>query len=739
MEHVIRKHPLSPCLILAAFVLAALCGPSNGSSAPGARAHANSAAPADTISGTPASTITIIKPSCPNGRDCSGDGQHVSAGSTLDLPLAVRVLRNRREPVARQPVTFSIVSSPSGARGQRVEPQVATSDENGEARAYVTLGSEPGEYILTASTPGLRGGPDVLVFKTYARSQRWVFFLVIGLAGGLGLFLYGLHLSSHGMRRSTGSRLRAILSTITNNRLVAVCVGAFVTMVIQSSSATTVMLVSLVQAQMMSFTQTLGIILGADIGTTITVQLIAFKITDYALLIVGAGALVMMASKHKAKDVGETILGIGLVFYGLHVMSQAMEPLRTFPPFLDLLLKLEHPLVGLVAGVVFTAVIQSSSAFIGILIALSRPGLLTLDAAIPLLLGANVGTSITAIFAGWNARREAKRVALAHTLFKAAGALVFIWWIPAFADFVRWISSGAGAGENPSALSEAAAFVPRQIANAHTVFNVALTALFLPFSSLAARVFTRILPDKEEIEKEPFKTKYLDESMIATPALALNLAKAEVLRIGDIVIDTVEKIVTPFVDRDEGVLDDIDLNERRIDFLTEKVSDYLRRVARQKVAEERVNEVFQMMYTTTELELMADIVSKTLRPRAQKWLEQDLFFSEEGKAEILDYHVRTLKQISRALEVFRDLNLEKAEAMKRKHRKYRSMEMDFMRTHFERLRRDVPETIATTEVHQDLIEQFARITSHATNIARMFLAWSAEEKKANPGVEKAAS
>jgi len=561
-----------------------------------------------------------------------------------------------------------------------------------------------------------------------AQPQGWVFLLVIGLVGGLGLFLYGLHLSSHGMRRVAGSRLRAILSTITNNRLVAVCVGAFVTMVVQSSSATTVMLVGLVQAQLMSFAQSLGIILGADIGTTITVQLIAFKVTDYALLIVGVGALAMIASKRKARDIGELILGIGLVFYGLYVMSQAVEPLRTFPPFLDLLVRLEHPLVGLIAGVVFTAVIHSSSAFIGVLIALSRPGLLPLEAAIPLLLGANVGTSITAILAAWNARREAQRVALAHTLFKAAGALIFVWWIPAFADFVRWMTPGAGTDAGAAAASEAAAWVPRQIANAHTLFNVALTAFFLPFTSVAARVFTRILPDKEEIEKEPFKTKYLDDSMISTPPLALNLAKAEVLRIGGIVIENVENIVKPFVDRDESVLDEIDVNEQRIDHLAEKVGDYLRRVARQKVAEERVNEAFQVMYTTTELELMADIVSKTLRPRAKKWLEQDLAFSDEGKAEILDYHVRTLKQISRALEVFKDLNLEKAEAMKRKHRKYRSMEMDFMRTHFERLRRDVPETIATTEVHQDLIEQFARITSHATNIARMFLAWSAEEK-----------
>ena len=564
-------------------------------------------------------------------------------------------------------------------------------------------------------------------------------FLAIGLIGGLGLFFYGLNLLSRGLKRTTGSRLRSILGAVTNNRLVAVCVGALVTMVLQSSSATTVMLVSLVQAQLMSFAQTLGVILGADIGTTVTVQLIAVRLTDYALLVVGVGGLMMLTGKHRVREVGEAILGFGLVFYGIHLMSQAMEPLKSSEPFVSLLLRLENPLLGLLVGTLLTAAIQSSAAFIGILIALARPGLLTLEAAIPLLLGANIGTSVTAILAGFGAGREARRVALAHTLFKMVGALVFIWWVPEFAGVVRSTTPGVAgsvpASAGPGEIAETASAVPRQIANAHTMFNIALTILFLPFTAFAARLFTRLFPAGEELEREPFDTKYLDNSMIATPVLALNLAKAEVLRIGGIVIDTVDKIVKPFVDRDAGVLYAIDLNERKIDFLTGKVNDYLRRVARQEVADERVNEAFQVMYTAQELELMADVVHKTLRPRAREWLEQNLAFSEEGKAELLDYHLRTLKQISRALEVFKDLNLERAKVMKQKHKKYRSMEMDFMRTHYERLRRDVPETIATSEVHQDLIEQFARITSHATNIARMFLVWSSDEAAAGVGKE----
>lgn len=572
---------------------------------------------------------------------------------------------------------------------------------------------------------------------TLLESKQPLLYLAVGLVGGLGLFFYGLSLLSHGLKRTAGSRLRSILGVVTQNRLVAVSVGALVTMVLQSSSATTVMLVSLVQAQLMSFARTLGIILGADIGTTVTVQLIAFRVTDYALLVVGLGGLMMITARHRVREIGEAILGFGLVFYGIHLMAQAMEPLKTSEAFLAVLTRLENPLLGLLVGTLLTAAIQSSAAFIGILIALARPGLLTLDAAIPLLLGANIGTSITAILAGLGAGREARRVALAHTLFKVIGALIFILWVPAFADLVRWMTPGAAqspaASAGPGAIGAATLTAPgtdvsRQIANAHTVFNVALTAIFLPFTGVAARMFTRLLPPKEEPEAEPFKTKYLDYSMIATPAIALALAKAEVLRIGAIVLDAVDGIIKSFVDRDESALEAIDLNERQIDFLTTKVSDYLRKVARQKVAEERVNEVFQVMYTATELELMADVVHKTLRPRAREWLDGDLAFSEEGKAEVLDYHLRTLKQISRALEVFEDLNLEKAKAMKEKHRKYRSMEMDFMRTHFERLRRDVPETIATSEVHQDLIEQLARITSHATNIARMFLEWSSNAR-----------
>ncbi|UCH85674.1 MAG: Na/Pi cotransporter family protein, partial [Candidatus Latescibacterota bacterium] len=522
--------------------------------------------------------------------------------------------------------------------------------------------------------------------------------LAIGLIGGLGLFLYGLRLVSEGMKNTAGDRMRSVLSKLTYNRFIAVGVGAFVTMVIQSSSATTVMLVGFVQARLMSFAQTLGIILGADIGTTVTAQLIAFKITEFALVLVGVGALIMLTAKReKIQLIGETILGFGLLFFGMHVMSESMDPLRSYQPFLDSVVKLENPLLGIIVGTAFTALLQSSSAFVGVLIVLARSELLTLDAAVPLLLGANVGTSVTAVLASVGTHREAKRVAFAHTLFKVVGVLLFVWWIPAFTDLVRWVSPGGPV--------DAAAYVPRQLANAHTIFNVALTVVLLPLIPAASKLIVRLLPDRPIDEREPFRPRYLDDAMLATPVLALNLAKEEVLRIGSIVSRMVQRVIDAFVHRDRAALAVLDRDEQKVDFLEREVSDYLTRISQQGLPKERIDETFQMMYTAAELELIADIVSKTLVPRARKWLDSDGDFSREGRAELVEYHRNVVEHIDRALEMFREFNLEKAKAIKKKHKEYRLMEMGFMRTHFERLRRDVPESVASSEVHREVIEQ----------------------------------
>jgi len=309
--------------------------------------------------------------------------------------------------------------------------------------------------------------------------------LIIGLLGGLALFIYGMERMSEGMQKMAGNRMRSILAALTHNQIMGLTVGAFITMIIQSSSATTVMLVSFVQAGLMSFTQSLGVILGGGIGATVTGQLIAFKLTDYALLMIFIGAVIrMFAKQERMRNVGEIILGFGILFYGMKLMSDTMKPLRDYPAFIDALRNLENPLLGLLVGILLTALIQSSGAFIGILIVLAQHHLITLEAGIPLVLGSNIGTCVTAGLASIGTSREAKRVALAHVVFKIVGVLLFIFWVPAFAGLIRTIGAGLSSG------------TARDIANAHTIFNISIGLLFLPVTTLFNRLIIAILPDK---------------------------------------------------------------------------------------------------------------------------------------------------------------------------------------------------------------------------------------------------
>jgi phosphate:Na+ symporter len=649
----------------------------------------------------------------------AGEGQFQSTGAELPRPFRVRAVSAEGEPFAGAVVLFTVAEVPPHAEGTTLYPDTVRTGPDGYAQSRLRLGSVPGEYLVAVTLRDIGGGRAV-VFRATAREPNWLFKLIVGLAGGLGLFLFGLRVMSEGMRRTAARRIRSVLSKLTNNRFVAVLAGAFVTMLIQSSSVTTVMLVSFVRAGLMTFAQSIGMILGADIGTTITAQLIAFKLTDFALLMVGTGVALMMLSKRdRLKDIGEMILGFGLLFSGMHIMSASMAPLQTHHEVIDLLVSLENPLLGILVGAVLTALIQSSSAFTGILIVLATQGLISLEAGIPLLFGANVGTCVTALLAGIGTNREARRVALAHVLFKLLGVFLFVWWIPQFAELIRGISP---AGDPELAgVALVADVLPRQIANAHTIFNLALTVVMLPFTNAAARLITRLLPDRLEKEVAPYRTRHIDRAVLATPVLALNLAKAEVIHMGVVVESMVEKVILPFTERNGDVPYELESAEAKVNFLEGEIQEYLGAVSRKNLEQERIVEIFQLMYSVAELEQIGDIIVKSLVPRSREWLRSDLQFSREGKAELVDYHLRTMKQLSRAMTVFQDVNLEAASRMKSKHKKYREMEEQYLRSHFSRFLSRVPETLDTSEFHQELMEQFRRINSHSTRIARVLL------------------
>ena len=564
-------------------------------------------------------------------------------------------------------------------------------------------------------------------------------FLVISLLGGLALFLYGIEKLSEGMKKAAGSKMRAILSALTNNRFLALTVGAFVTMVIQSSSATTVMLVSFVQAGLMRFAQSLGVILGSDIGTTVTAQLIAFKLTDYALLMIAAGfAMRMLGKQAHVKNIGEVLLGFGILFFGMKLMSDAMRPLRTYSQFIELMKGLENPLLGLLIGTLFTALIQSSAAFIGIIIVLAQPGLITLEAGIPLVFGANIGTCITAGLASIGTSREAKRVALAHVAFKIAGVILFIFWIPAFADIIRFIAERFGS--DPA----------RQIANAHTIFNVSLGLVFLPFTSVFARLLLRILPAKERSEGIIPTTWHLDDSVIATPDFAIGLARAEIARMAKILGRMLRAIIIPFISdekwihrdmlhkdqadllvkeiptRDEiypelTLLEGLDMREAKIDYLDEKIGEYLIRVTRQELSGEQAGEVYGMISIAKDMESIGDIIHRGMLPLIEKKRELRSDFSEEGKEELMIYHVKVSKQISRLREAFTERNLATARRIMTKERKYLDLESKYRLRHLDRLHQQRRESVETHEIHVELLDYLKQINVYTANIAKTFL------------------
>ena len=544
-----------------------------------------------------------------------------------------------------------------------------------------------------------------------------LFLIITGLLGGLGMFLYGMEMMSDGMKMTAGDSMRSILEKLTSNRYIAVFIGAFVTMVIQSSSATTVMLVSFVNSGLLGFTQALGVVLGSNIGSTVTAQIVAFKITDYALLLIAAGSIMsLFAKKDTVKHLGFVILGFGLLFYGMKVMSDTMKPLRSDPTFNSILTSFENPFLGILAGAIFTALVQSSSATTGIVITLASGGSITLEAGIPLILGANIGTCITALLAGLNASRDAKRVAIGHVTFNVIGVLLFCFWIPTFADFVSQTSDN----------------IPRQIANAHTIFNIVATVIFIPFTPFISRTIINYFPDKEEkrnIEKPAILN--LDENVLNQPAAAINSAQAEISGVVGLMERVIGSLVRPFIEESKEMQDienpDIDLKTglhqriEKISFLNENISNYLINVSRKDLTVKQSQEVFSLVTAVNYLSSINNTVKLRFDSLVFKKEGLNEHFSDDGQEEIFMYHSKLLKQVKRLNKFFSKYDRAKAAKIMEKGEQYRDLEEKYRLEHFKRVSGDVAESVATHEIHIELMDMLKQINTLIELIASSLL------------------
>ena len=523
--------------------------------------------------------------------------------------------------------------------------------------------------------------------------------VLFSLLGGTALLLYGVRLVGEGLQRAAGTRLRHVLSTLTGNRLKALAVGAGVTAVLQSSSATTVMLVGFASAGLLSFRQTIGVILGADVGTTVTVQLLAFDLLAVSPLVVFVGWVTWTIGRGTVRYVGQALLGFGFLFLGMKLVSDGTAPLATSGLFRDMLTALTgQPLILLLVAAVFTALVRSSAAVIGLALSLAASGLMPLSSAIPIIFGANIGTAATALFAAIGQNAEALRVAAAHAAFKVVGVILFVPFAGLFTDLV----------------ARTAPDVPRQIANAHTLFNVILAAVFLPFTNVAADLFTRLVPDRTTTSTGAI---YLNTQTIDTPAVALGQALRETLRMGDVVIQSLRDSLAVLEQNDERLMREVIARDDVIDRLEEDIKQFLIGVGQQQLTEEQAERETALIFVIANLEEIGDVIEKNLMELAAKKIAGHHVFSQQGWSEIQQLHAKVLENLELAMSALASNDATIAEKIIRHKSVVNVLERQLRQTHIRRLHEGLRESIDTSSIHLDLLANLKRANSLVAGIA----------------------
>ena len=533
---------------------------------------------------------------------------------------------------------------------------------------------------------------------------------------------------SDALKNVAGEKMKDIMAILSNNRIMGLITGAIVTAVIQSSSVTTVMLVGFVSAGLMSLSQTIGVILGADIGTTITAQIVAFKVTKYALLLVAIGfAMLFTSKKEKIQQYGYMIMGLGMIFFGMGVMSGAMEPLRTYQPFIDLMANMSNPILGILVAAVFTALVQSSSASMGVVIVLAMQGLITLEAGISLALGANIGTCVTAGLASLGKPREAVRVAVCHVLFKILGVLIMLPLIGPFAKFVVYISPSPA--EGLTGLQAAASVLPRQVANAHTLFNVGIGVLFLPFVTYFARIVYRLVPDKPLPEFEEIQPKYLSEMLLHTPSLALDAARHEIKRMGKRV-DLMNTAMMPAVlTGNKEALQAVREMDEEVDVLYKHLVNYLAEVSKLQLNEYQTQKMMKLMAAVNDLEQIGDVIEVSLVDLGEKRVKKGFKISEATQKVINTVHVVVSDALKAAVRaVVEEDNDFATRVISMKSDMNRLVEQAGMHQ-AKRLVSEDSGKFEAYSVEVDIIEKLKRIYYHAKRMAKTVV--ETEEEKAD--------
>lgn len=535
--------------------------------------------------------------------------------------------------------------------------------------------------------------------------------LILSLLGGLALFLYGMQMMSNGLEAAAGNRMKDILERLTSNRILGVLVGAGITAVIQSSSATTVMVVGFVNSGLMTLNQAVWIIMGANIGTTITGQLIALDIGAIAPLIAFVGVAVMMFVKNrKWQHVGGIIAGLGVLFIGMGMMSDAMMPLRDSEGFIRIMTRFANPAVGILAGMIFTAIIQSSSASVGILQALAVSGLIGLDSAVFVLFGQNIGTCITAVLAAIGTNRNAKRTTIIHLLFNVIGTAVFV-AVCLLTPFTRWMMNTAP--DNPAA----------QIANVHTTFNVVTTLLLLPFGELLAKAAEKILPDKKQ--KSTDEDKWFEEILsssqhvLGASTMAIASLKEEMKAMLDLAAVNVEKSFEAVEKEDASALTEIEVREEELDLWNVRLSRKISRVLTLEQPLKDVNAVNHIYKIIGNIERVGDH-AMNLAEYAVHMKEKDIHLSEDARAEVREMKHYCMEAMNKLRDTEKDNCRQVLKEVVEFEEKIDETDKRYRQNQIDRIRAGSCH-IETSIFYSEMLTDYERIGDHMRNIAESCL------------------
>ncbi len=519
--------------------------------------------------------------------------------------------------------------------------------------------------------------------------------------GGIGLFIFGMNTMGTGLNKVAGSRMKTLLGTFTNNRILGVITGALVTAIIQSSSATTVLVVGFVNAGIMSLRQAVGVILGANIGTTITAQIIAFKLEDYAMPAIGIGVFcVLFLKSRKQKDLGSIILGFGLLFLGMTVMKDAMAPLESSEAFVNFTQQFStNPILGVFIGFALTGIVQSSSATIGILQNLVSLHLVSLQSALPILFGDNIGTCVTAMLSGIGASVNARRAAFIHLLFNLLGTVIFLLLMPLILPVVEMTSADP----------------VRQVANAHTMFNIANTLIQLPFVGLLAAIAIKVIPDRKRKDDITQGTNNLDKRLLANPDIAMSQARNEVYQMGLLCISSVEDAKKAFLQNDEKSVLLSYKKEKRIDELNHYINDFLGALAAKQLTETQVKAMTDLLNATHDIERIGDHAENIVE-LAETKIEGKLPFSESALLELQEMFDEVIGAFKNAMEVFDQFLPELAHEVIDKEDEIDLMEKRLRKLHISRLN-DGKCYPASGVLYLDILSNLERMADHSKDIA----------------------